>query len=206
MKKYYIEKDGRIFLIKKNGKYSLPTNQEILNFELIIKHKSKDGIIFCEPILDLVSDDWVLKDNALLMEDISLEIKKCIVKSYIRPAVLGIIRRENKILMVKSSEGFTKNFWNLPGGFLSFGETPEEALIREIMEETNLKVKVIGYPKLYTYFFEQFPMLGIVYKCKIIGGKLEPKNEIREIDYKTIEFGIKNTKNFFVKAALSELK
>jgi len=46
-----------------------------------------------------------------------------------------------KILLVKHRE-FKK--WVQPGGHLDYNETPEEAAVREVYEETQIKVKLIG--------------------------------------------------------------
>jgi ADP-ribose pyrophosphatase YjhB (NUDIX family) len=42
---------------------------------------------------------------------------------------------EGKILVVKSSRGLSKDRWSLPGGFLRYGESPEDGVRREIGEE-----------------------------------------------------------------------
>ncbi len=54
----------------------------------------------------------------------------------------AIIRNEH-ILMVRH-EGDGDNFWTLPGGGVETGENHEQAVIREVLEETCLHVKVIG--------------------------------------------------------------
>ncbi len=57
-----------------------------------------------------------------------------------RQRVSAIAIREDKILMVKISDR-GKSWWCLPGGTIEPGETPEEALIREMREELNLQVR-----------------------------------------------------------------
>jgi 8-oxo-dGTP pyrophosphatase MutT (NUDIX family) len=58
-----------------------------------------------------------------------------------RRGVYGYVEVDGKILMVKDVR---VGRWELPGGAVDPGENDEEALIREIMEETGLKVKKIG--------------------------------------------------------------
>jgi len=59
-------------------------------------------------------------------------------------AIAAIIERDGRVLLGKKAtrEGhpFSEE-WHLPGGKLNFGETPEEALVREVKEETNLAVE-----------------------------------------------------------------
>jgi len=49
----------------------------------------------------------------------------------------------NKILLVKRGTVVFKGFWALPGGRVEAGETGEEAVVREVKEETGLHVKVV---------------------------------------------------------------
>ena len=59
--------------------------------------------------------------------------------------VKAIVIYHQKILILKrvrpSSDGL--GYWELPGGGLEYGETPHEALIRELKEETGLDIKII---------------------------------------------------------------
>jgi len=52
--------------------------------------------------------------------------------------VYGIIRRHNAILLIRKARGPYTGRFDLPGGRIEFGEAPEEALTREIAEETGL--------------------------------------------------------------------
>lgn len=59
------------------------------------------------------------------------------------PVAIGIITNEhNEILFIKRERGNFRGQWALPGGKLEDGEGIFEAVIREIYEETGLKVKV----------------------------------------------------------------
>ncbi|TMV50320.1 NUDIX domain-containing protein [Paenibacillus mesophilus] len=53
----------------------------------------------------------------------------------------GLIVQDNRFLMVKQQK-HGRIFWNFPGGHIEEGESPEEACIREIEEETGYRVAI----------------------------------------------------------------
>ena len=57
-------------------------------------------------------------------------------------AVDGLIIKDKKVLLLKRAIFPYKNYWILPGGHVKYGEKVEEALKREIKEETGLDVKI----------------------------------------------------------------
>lgn len=52
----------------------------------------------------------------------------------------GLAVAEGQVLLIRKARGPYTGAWDLPGGGLEFGESPEEALHRELMEETGLQV------------------------------------------------------------------
>lgn len=52
----------------------------------------------------------------------------------------GLVVKDGKILLIKKKTGPYDGLLDLPGGSFEFGETPEETLKREILEETGLEV------------------------------------------------------------------
>lgn len=56
-------------------------------------------------------------------------------------AVNAVVIKNNKILLVKRAREPFINSWQLPGGYVNFGEHPDETVIRELKEETGLKTK-----------------------------------------------------------------
>lgn len=59
-----------------------------------------------------------------------------------RLTVDAIIVRDEKILLIKRGHEPYRGYWALPGGFVEWGETVEEALKREVLEETGLDVEI----------------------------------------------------------------
>jgi ADP-ribose pyrophosphatase YjhB (NUDIX family) len=65
-----------------------------------------------------------------------------VYRSLPRVVAEGIIRQGREVLLVKASRGLTKGLWSLPGGFLQFGEAPEQTLKRELEEELGVEARV----------------------------------------------------------------
>lgn len=60
------------------------------------------------------------------------------------PAVIVLIRKDDKLLLVRA-HNFKRHFFGLVAGFVETGETLEEAVQREVFEETQLKIKNLKY-------------------------------------------------------------
>lgn len=77
--------------------------------------------------------------------------------------VKGIVVYNRKVLILKrvrpSTDGL--GFWELPGGGLEYGETPHEALIRELKEETNLDIKILKPVYTFTAIRPDYQTVGI---------------------------------------------
>lgn len=63
-------------------------------------------------------------------------------------SVAAVIKKRNKVLMVKRNRNPYKNTWMFPAGFIDFGEHPGETLVREVKEEAGLKVKEFNLLKI----------------------------------------------------------
>jgi ADP-ribose pyrophosphatase YjhB (NUDIX family) len=62
-------------------------------------------------------------------------------------SVTGVVLKDGKVLLARHTYGAGNGKLIIPGGYVNFGETPQEALVREYMEETHVKVnplEVIG--------------------------------------------------------------
>lgn len=59
-------------------------------------------------------------------------------------AVGVIVIKDSKVLLVKHNYGAANGMFLNPGGFLKDGELPEEAAIREVLEETSVKISPVG--------------------------------------------------------------
>lgn len=68
----------------------------------------------------------------------------------IRITVDAVILWEGKILLIRRGKNPYQNFWALPGGFVEYGETTEEAVIRETKEETGLDCDIVQLVGVYS--------------------------------------------------------
>ena len=57
--------------------------------------------------------------------------------------VAAIIRKDDKIFATQRGYGEWKDWWEFPGGKMEVGETPEEALVREIHEELSAEISYL---------------------------------------------------------------
>jgi 8-oxo-dGTP diphosphatase len=73
------------------------------------------------------------------------------------------------------------DWWNLPGGGMEAGETVDEALCREVREETGLEVKVERLVGVYSKPQKQEVVL--TFRCRTTGGTLHATEEARENHY-----------------------
>jgi len=93
-----------------------------------------------------------------------------------------IFDQNNKVMLVKSTYN-RSHPWGLPGGSLEYGESPEDAVLREVWEETSLKVEIEKFLFVKTWTPDR---VGLYYICHINDGEFQPSDEISEFGYFTV--------------------
>jgi len=90
-----------------------------------------------------------------------------------------IFNAEKKILLVKTTYS-RFHPWGLPGGSLEYGETGEDAVLREVHEEMNLTIEIERFLFVKTWKPDR---VGLYYLCKITDGEFHPSDEVSELGY-----------------------
>jgi|TARA_B110000971_G_scaffold45078_1_gene44896 8-oxo-dGTP diphosphatase len=112
-------------------------------------------------------------------------------KNLVIVASIAIIDANDQILIAKRpNKKHLSGFWEFPGGKVEKGESPENALVREVKEELNIDInnKCIAPLTFSEFNYEKFHLLLLLYVCRRWEG--EPmsmeKNEIKWVKVNTL--------------------
>lgn len=89
--------------------------------------------------------------------------------------VAAVICSEDKIFATARGCGEFKGQWEFPGGKIEPGETPQEALIREIKEELDVKIEVGDLIDTIEYDYPSFHLNMDCFWCNITEGEITLK-------------------------------
>ena len=107
--------------------------------------------------------------------------------------VAAIILKDDQVFATQRGYGDYKDWWEFPGGKIEKGETPEEAIVREIKEELNTEIAVDSFLTTVEYDYEQFHLTMDCFWCSIRDGHLQlleheaakwlPLNDLRQVNW-----------------------
>ncbi|WP_310601538.1 (deoxy)nucleoside triphosphate pyrophosphohydrolase [Anaerosporobacter sp.] len=86
--------------------------------------------------------------------------------------VAAIIIHEDKVFATQRGYGEFKDGWEFPGGKVEQGETPQDALVREIKEELDTEIEVGELLETVEYDYPKFHLSMDCFICKVISGDL----------------------------------
>ncbi|MBO4465772.1 MAG: (deoxy)nucleoside triphosphate pyrophosphohydrolase [Bacteroidales bacterium] len=86
--------------------------------------------------------------------------------------VAAIIRRGDKIFATQRGYGDWKDWWEFPGGKMEPGETPEQALVREIREELSSDIRIDKYLCTVDWDYPEFHLTLHCYMCSLLSEAL----------------------------------
>ena len=103
--------------------------------------------------------------------------------------VAAIIKQDGTILATQRGYGDFAGGWEFPGGKIEQGETPEEALVREIHEELEALITVGPLVTVVDYDYETFHLHMHCFLCHVASGNLELHEHMaaRWLDADTID-------------------
>jgi 8-oxo-dGTP diphosphatase len=108
------------------------------------------------------------------------------------PSCHALVRRGDCILLVKRARPPFQECWGLPGGGVELGETVESAIIREVAEETGLRVNVSRFLG-YADGIERDPEGKVRYhyvilyvQAEVAAGTLRPGDDAAEAEWVTV--------------------
>ncbi len=117
-----------------------------------------------------------------------------------RLAVRGIVMHEDKLLLVNAWPGTRSSLWCAPGGGVEPGQSLPDNLVREIHEETGLRVAAVA-PVLVNEFHDPngtFHQVDLYFRCTLVEGQLSDNWEDPE--------GVVHTRRFVSRSEIQDLR
>ena len=123
----------------------------------------------------------------------------------------GVLRRDNKYLLVQEAQENCRGKWNIPAGHLDPNETIFEGAKREIFEESGFNVELTGVAYIANRVMSNDEFIGFVFSTEILSGeiKINP-SEILDIKWFTydeiINMGDKLRSNDLITEAITAVE
>ncbi len=101
----------------------------------------------------------------------------------------AILFRRDRILMAQRGKEPLKGWWSIPGGALELGESLEDAVRREVLEETGLAVEPVKLFEVFQRIMRdssgapEYHYVLIDYICRVQGGKLFPGDDVCAVEW-----------------------
>ena len=107
----------------------------------------------------------------------------------VRPflGVGALIFEGGNLLLVERGKEPLKGYWSLPGGIVETGEKLEEAIRREVREETGLEVEPLSIFEIFERIIPdaegrpEYHYVLIDYLCRALGGRLAPASDVSNV-------------------------
>ena len=93
------------------------------------------------------------------------------------------------VLLVERAGEPLKGWWSIPGGLLETGEKLEDAVRRETLEETGLRVEIVYRFDIFERIMRdtegraEYHYVLVDYVCKVTGGELAPGDDVSRVEW-----------------------
>jgi len=99
--------------------------------------------------------------------------------------VRGVVFSDNRLLLVKERQD---SLWTLPGGWADVNESPSEAVVREVLEESGYQTRAVKLLALYDRRRHAHPphlyhIYKLFFQCELLGGTPTPSPETEEVGF-----------------------
>src|ERR1035438_2512704 len=106
----------------------------------------------------------------------------------VRPflGVGALIFAESNILLVERAKEPLKGYWSIPGGIVEAGEKLEDAVRREVQEETGLEIEPLAMFEIFERIMPdrearpEYHYVLIDYLCRVVGGQLAAASDVSQ--------------------------
>ena len=108
----------------------------------------------------------------------------------------GVIIEDGRALLIKRGSEPLRGHWSIPGGTLEIGESLQQGVARELLEETNLEVRVLDVIEVFDRIFPAEPLLQqsvtrgprfhyviVDYLCERVSGEPRAGSDVTDVIY-----------------------
>jgi len=101
----------------------------------------------------------------------------------------ALIFRRRCVLLVERGKAPLKGYWSLPGGLVETGESLEQAIQREVLEETGLTVRALYLAEIFERIMRdganrvEYHYVLADYVCKVVSGEAKASDDARRVDW-----------------------
>lgn len=112
------------------------------------------------------------------------------VRRYPNKPILGVgalIYDGDRVLLVQRGKEPLQGYWSLPGGAVEPGERVEQALLREVLEETNLIVEIVRFGEIFERIMPdaegkiEYHYVLLDYVCSVTSGEPHPGSDSADV-------------------------
>jgi 8-oxo-dGTP diphosphatase len=118
-------------------------------------------------------------------------------REYPEAPIIGVgavVVHDNKVLLVRRGQAPLKGEWSLPGGAVELGETLQQGVVREVLEETGLQVVPIAIIEVLDRITRdegtgriQYHYVLVDFACRMTGGTLSGGSDAEDARWVTLE-------------------